>query len=69
MVIYINHGIDVLAMSNSDQQLTDLIKNQYNALSFYETIVYAKCDRNLRLNLCEEINSISTGIDRPWLIW
>lgn len=66
--LFTNHGFDVSVVSNSDQQLTVLMKNHFTALSFYATIVYAKCDSNLRLNLWEELYSISTGMDRPWLI-
>lgn len=41
---FANHGFDATVMSNTDQQLTVLMKNQATSFSFYSTIVYAKCD-------------------------
>ncbi|KAG5619892.1 hypothetical protein H5410_005110 [Solanum commersonii] len=32
------------------------------------TIVYAKCDRNQRLELWEEISHIAKGQDHPWIV-
>ncbi|KAK4732871.1 hypothetical protein R3W88_025859 [Solanum pinnatisectum] len=52
--------------SNTPMQILD--SELQKAKNFYATIVYAKCDSNLRLNLWEELYSISIGMDRLWLI-
>lgn len=66
--VFTNHGYEVTVVSNTDQQLTVLLLDQNTALSFYATIVYAKCDSTQRLELWDELYQLSVNMDRPWLI-
>lgn len=62
--IFSNHGFEVTMKSNLEQKLIVLLQNQPMALSFYITIVYAKCDSNQRLELWENLYSLSNGMDK-----
>lgn len=63
-----NHGYEAIVVSNSDQQLTIMMQNQSTAITFYATLVYPKCDRNLRLELWGDLFSLVNGMSNPWLI-
>lgn len=63
-----NHGFDTTTVSNSKLQLTILLENRTLGLSFLTTIVYAKCERNQRLEIWEDIYSIASDIIRPWMV-
>uniref|UniRef100_M1DHQ7 AP endonuclease/reverse transcriptase n=1 Tax=Solanum tuberosum TaxID=4113 RepID=M1DHQ7_SOLTU len=66
--IFSNQGYEVTVESSSEQQLTVLLQNQPLSLSFYVTIVYAKCDSIQRLELWDELFSIANRMDKPWII-
>lgn len=46
--LFVNHGFEVVELSNSDQQYTVQIKNLATNFTSVVTIVYAKCDPNQR---------------------
>lgn len=44
------------------------MQNQVLATRFCATLVYAKCDDQLRLEIWEDLYSIADDINSPWLI-
>lgn len=53
---------------DNEQQVTLKLINQILDKVFYVTMVYAKCDANLRLQIWEDIYQMAHNIDKPWII-
>lgn len=66
--LFVNHGFEVVKVSNSDQQFTVQIKNLATNFTSVVTIVYAKCDPNQILELWEDIAQLASGMDQPSII-
>lgn len=62
-----NHHIQVGVILDSDQQLTILLtlKDGTKVLS---TVVYAKCSDIERLNLWDDLYSLSLNFRVPWMV-
>lgn len=65
---FVNHGFDASVIGNIDQQLSLVLKNIFLDRNFLVTIVCGKYDREERLALWEDIYTLSTGLNRPWIV-
>lgn len=66
--VFANHKFSITLVSENDQQLSLILCNQSLDLSFPVTIVYTKCDRNLRLDLWDGLLSLSNDTKRLWIL-
>ncbi|KAG5610650.1 hypothetical protein H5410_021931 [Solanum commersonii] len=66
--LFVNHGFTATLISDTNQQLSLNLCSQTLGISFLTTIVYAKCDKNLRMDLWGDILSLSNGISMPWIL-
>ncbi|XP_049391503.1 uncharacterized protein LOC125855893 [Solanum stenotomum] len=66
--LFVNHGFIATLISDTEQQLSLNLCSQTLGISFLVTTVYAKCDKNLRMDLWDDILSLSNGISRPWIL-
>ncbi|KAG5575996.1 hypothetical protein H5410_056130 [Solanum commersonii] len=66
--LFVNHGFIATLISDTEQQLSLNFCSQTLGISFLVTIVYAKCDKNLMMDLWDDILSLSNGISRPWIL-
>lgn len=64
--VFINQGYDVYVISDIDQQLTLKLQEVATSLFCFTSIVYAKCDINLRLQ--EDLSNIAQGIDQRCIV-
>lgn len=66
--VFTNHGFEATVVSNTDQQITLKVQNQSSVCSFFVSPVYAKCDREQRIDLWGEIYSLASAMNCPWLV-
>lgn len=66
--VFVQKNIQVQILSNSEQKITLQITFQASGDSFICTLVYAKCSALERLNLWDDIYSLSHNMRLPWLV-
>ncbi|XP_047264042.1 uncharacterized protein LOC124896540 [Capsicum annuum] len=65
---FANHGFDVTVVSSTEQHLSVLLKNVSLNTSFLVPSVFAKCNREQRLTLWEDILALSNELNTPWIV-
>ncbi|KAG5605425.1 hypothetical protein H5410_026917 [Solanum commersonii] len=74
--LFVNNGLNATLISNSDQQLSLMVQNLGMDFKFTVTIVYAKiscvcvcvCDKENRMNLWDNLYSLSSSMTKPWIV-
>ncbi|XP_060202604.1 uncharacterized protein LOC132631021 [Lycium barbarum] len=67
-IYFFNGGIDVEVLMNTDQQVTLKLSLLDCGKILITTLVYAKCDAIDRLELWDDIYSLSSSMNSPWLV-
>ncbi|XP_059306374.1 uncharacterized protein LOC132057787 [Lycium ferocissimum] len=65
---FVNDGIEVEVLMNPDQQVTLKLTFLDSGKMFVTILVYAKCDAVDRLELWDNIYSLSSSMNFPWLV-
>ncbi|XP_060183152.1 uncharacterized protein LOC132613118 [Lycium barbarum] len=65
---FVNDGVDVEILMDTEQQITIKLCLQNNGKSFINTLVYVKCDAAERLQLWDDIYNLANHNNLPWLI-
>lgn len=66
--MFISNGFNATVISNIDQQISLILNNHGLDIKFSVTIVYAKGDKELRMDLWDSLYSISCGMTTPWIV-
>ncbi|XP_060202783.1 uncharacterized protein LOC132631207 [Lycium barbarum] len=64
--IFCDEFLECNIISDTEQQVSGTIKNNDDTITI--TIVYAKCDANLRMDLWDDIKNIATNCHNPWMV-
>ncbi|XP_060202878.1 uncharacterized protein LOC132631306 [Lycium barbarum] len=59
-------GLLIMSMEDKEQQVLLHISQAQGTFAFYVTVVYAKCDENLRVVLWDELRDSAGRINGPW---
>lgn len=63
--IFTNHGFDTTVIKNTVQQIAIRLQEYFLLACFYASLMYAKCDDQMRMKLWDDIYSLAAGMNNP----